>query len=251
MIFTLRFLVRELAFAALLTAACVQNNTSSSPPPNLTVGQESRSGERAAPSNGNALSESQIEGIYLNLFYTLTGIGGSFKMEYRPYLLLKDATIYRNLAGPPTDLDVVKSRQTEPKMWGRWRKSGNSIIVQWNDGKSDTWDKNWHIARPAKKTDRLKGVYGSLTGGGSTTAVAADDFVFSDDGRFGRESAVSDLNNPLYTLNKSNNAGTYALDGYTLELRYSNGKTVRRAFYFYPDSDDHIGIGEKVYSLRK
>jgi hypothetical protein len=250
-IHTLRFLVGVWAFAAIVTATFVQNNTSSSPPPGRTVGQADRGRERPAPANGKDLSGAQIEGIYLHLSYNLTGIGGTLKLEYTPYLLLKDGTIYRNLIEPPTDLDVAKSRQTEPKMWGRWQKSGKSIIVQWNDGKNETWDKHWYIARPAKKTDRLKGVYGSLTGGGSTSGVAADDIVFSDDGSFGRESAVSDLNSPLYTHNKSNSSGTYALDGYTLELRYANGKTERRAFYFYPDSNDHIGIGKKVYSLRK
>jgi hypothetical protein len=248
---TLRFLVGAIGLGSVLTAMCVQNNAVYSQSAGGAAGQGSRSRERPAPANDKDLSGSKIEGVYLRLTYNLTGVGGALSMSYTPYLLLKDGTIYKRLTAPPADLDVSESRQAEPKMWGRWEKSGTSIIVQWNDGKRETWKDQWYIARPAKKTDRLKGVYRFLTGGGSTSGVAADDIEFSADGSFIRKGAVSDLNNPLYTYKKSDSSGIYALDGHTLELRYANGKTERRTFYFYPDSNDHIGIGERVYSLRK
>lgn len=246
-----RFLIGMLAFGPILTVSLLQNKALSSPPPGRATGQERRIRERPVPANGNGLSESQIEGIYLHISYNLTGIGGSVQLSYPPYLLLKDGTIHRRLKTSPADLDVAKSREAEPEQWGRWEKRGTSIIVQWNDGRRETWDKYWYIARPAKKTDRLKGVYGYITGGGSTTVAAAVNIQFSDDGSFVRKGVVSDLNNALYTYNKSDSSGTYILDGYTIELRYANGKTERHLFYFYPDSNNAIGIGQQAYTLDK
>jgi hypothetical protein len=246
-----RFLVGVLTFGAVLTVSLVQNNVSSSPLPGVTAGQERRIRERPVPANDKGSSQSQIEGIYLHLSYNLTGIGGTVQLSYPSYLLLKDGTIYRGLKTPPMDLDIAKSREAEPKKWGRWEKRGTSVIVQWNDGKRETWDKYWYIARPAKKTDRLKGVYGYITGGGSTTVAAAVNIEFSDDGSFVRKGVVSDLNNALYASGKSQSSGTYVLDGYTIELRYANGKTERHLFYFYPDSNNAIGIGQQAYTLDK
>jgi hypothetical protein len=247
----LRFLVSVLAFGAILKVSLIQNNASSFPSLGGTAGQERRIRERPVSANGNGLSESQIEGIYLHLTYNLTGIGGSVQLSYPPYLLLKDGTIHRGIKTPPTDLDIAKSRESDPEGWGRWEKKGTSIIVQWNDGKRETWDKYWYIARPAKKTDRLKGVYGYITGGGSTTAMAAVNIEFFDDGSFVRKGAVSDSHSPLYASGKSESSGTYVLDGYAIELRYANGKTERQLFYFYPDSNNAIGIGRQAYTLDK
>jgi hypothetical protein len=245
------FLVRSLVFGFALTSALVQNNILSCQSGGGTAGQGNRSRERPAPANDRDLSRGEIEGIYMHLTYNLTGIGGTVSMSYTPYLLLKDGTIYRKLTAPPADLDVAKSRQAEPKMWGRWEKSGKSIIVQWNDGKRETWNDQWYVTRPANKTDRLKGVYRFLTGGGSTSGVAADGIEFSADGSFTRKGVVSDRNSPLYTTKRTDSSGIYTLDGHIIELRYADGKIERRTFYFYPDSNDHIGIGERVYSLRK
>jgi hypothetical protein len=213
--------------------------------------QESRSRERPAPASDKDSSEAEIDGIYMHLTYGLMGIGGTVSMSYTPYLLLKDGTIYKNLTTAPADLDVVKSRQAESRMWGRWQKNGNSIIVQWNDGKREIWKDQWYVTRPAGKNDRLRGLYRFLTGGGSTSGVAANDIEFSADGSFIRKGVVSDRNSPIYTTRRSESSGTYLLDGHTIELRYANGKIERRAFFFYPDSNDHIGIGAQVYSLRK
>jgi hypothetical protein len=50
---------------------------------------------------------------------------------------------------------------------------------------------------------------------------------------------------------KSDESGTYKLDGYAIELKYNNGKTERRFFYFYPDSKKHFGIGYSVYMPKR
>jgi hypothetical protein len=53
------------------------------------------------------------------------GYGGALEMQLKPYLLLKDGTIYRNVLGPPKDMDIERSRQVEPKMWGPMAEKRN------------------------------------------------------------------------------------------------------------------------------
>jgi hypothetical protein len=197
-----------------------------------------------------------IDGIYLYLRYGL-GYGGAVQITYEPYLLLKDGTIYRNLQAPPQDLDIGKSRQAEPKMWGRWQKSGNSIMVQWEDGKRETWEKDWHVARPARKTDRLQGRFRSMSGGGntalggSTSIAVTNDIVFSADGSFRRGDVVSAKTDSVTVGSKRKGGGTYLIDGYSIELRYDDGQVERLTFYFYPDGNTVIGIGNRVFVLRQ
>jgi hypothetical protein len=217
-------------------------------------------GATASSQDGKDSNESQIEGIYMFLNPAL-GYGGMVVMQYDPYLVLKDGTIYRNLQGPPNELEISKSRQMEPKMWGRWQRDGKIITVQWNDGTRKTWNKDvsgWHITRPAKKGDRLKGRYRSASGGGNTalggtfSIAVIKDIVFSDDGSFTRDGVVSANERDAVSVHaKSKASGTYAIDGHTIELRYGDGKIERFAFYFYPDSNDAIGIGNRAYVLRK
>jgi hypothetical protein len=49
------------------------------------------------------------------------------------------------------------------------------------------------------------------------------------------------------TYAKSNAAGIYRLDGYSIEMKYNNGEVVRKLFYFYPDSRTTFGIGGSAY----
>jgi hypothetical protein len=266
------FLARMLFISAILTAAFALGS-GITPTLDRRVEQAGRGRERPSPApgggatvsspDGKDLSGSQIEGIYLFLNPTL-GYGGMVVMQYDPYLLLKDGTIYRNLQRPPNELDISKSRQMEPKMWGRWQRSGKIITVQWDDGTRKTWDKDktfvndWHIARPAGKSDRLNGRYHSMSGGGNTalggsfSLAVIKDIVFFDNGSFTRDGVVSaNERNSVSVQSKRKGSGTYVIDGYTIELRHDDGKAERFAFYFYPDSNNAIGIGNRTYTLRK
>jgi len=46
---------------------------------------------------------------------------------------------------------------------------------------------------------------------------------------------------------KRNEAGTYKLNEYSIELHFNNGNVIRRAFYFYLQGKTHFGIGNFVY----
>jgi hypothetical protein len=181
-------------------------------------------------------------------------------INFTSYLVLKDGTIYKDLRESPDDFDIEKSRQEEPNKWGRWQKSGKNLILQWKDGKSET-EKGYDndIVIPAQKSDRLNGFFRSISGGGNTAmggsfiVAVSKQFTFFEDGRFTEEKAVGGSDTAIVFSSNSNRSGTYTLDGYTIELRYANGRTLRQVFYFYPGaskSQKVVGIGGSDYILR-
>jgi hypothetical protein len=48
---------------------------------------------------------------------------------------------------------------------------------------------------------------------------------------------------------KPANAGTYQVNGYTLTLRYDDGKVVRMPFFFWNSKKTHIWFGDETMSL--
>jgi hypothetical protein len=257
------FLVGLLIICVLLIATFALDNASSAPL-DRPVEQAGPSRERpasapgASSTTGKDSKRPQMECIYLHRSTGL-GVGGMVIMIFTPYLVLKDGTIYRNLRESPEDLDIEKSRREEPNMWGRWQKRGKNLILEWNDGSRETDDYYQDIVIPARKTDRLDGFFLSISGGGNTalggafSVAMSNQFTFFEDGRFTHKKVVGGGDRSVAVSSNRNSSGTYAIDGYTLELRYADGRTLRRVFYFYPSLQkrhDVIGIGGNAYVLR-
>ncbi|MGF1539456.1 MAG: hypothetical protein ACFCU5_03230 [Pleurocapsa sp.] len=204
------------------------------------------------------LQESEIQGIYLHLEY---GYSNGVTIEYNPYLLLKDGSIYKNLPASLTDLDVTRSKQTEAENWGTWQINGKTLSIQWNNGEQDSWNDNWFQAFPAEQGDSLNGNYKSLTLGGNTSlggdimTAAFNNISFSPDGRFSQEKGAGAFSDSVATNSQDSTSGTYQLDNYTIEFRYQDGRVVRKMFYFYPHengkTDKTIGIGNSSFIKRK
>ncbi|HKX29695.1 MAG TPA: hypothetical protein VJ302_18540 [Blastocatellia bacterium] len=167
-----------------------------------------------------------------------------------PHVLFKDGTIYNNLNVSPYDLELKRSRESEPKNWGRWKYVGKEIHIQWN-GKSEIerWEEaQWLPTTPAKKTDRLEGDYSSMTaaGSGPVAGTAFDGFTFTADGRFKTGSSAAILAGIHSRSSRSEIlSGTYALDGYSIELHFDDGRVERKGFYF--STETFIGIGNRMY----
>jgi hypothetical protein len=193
------------------------------------------------------------EGIYLHLEYRY-GLG--VEIYYRPHLMFKDGSVYKNLDTSPEKLDVAKSKQAEPAKWGTWKKQGNEITVAWNGGDTDTWkEKTWFKTVPAGKGEQISGTYRSLSGlsnvqlGGDFTAISAKSLSFSGD-KFTYESTSGGGNSGVTAYNSQTKAGTYKLDGHTIEMRFNNGIVEKKFFYFYPDSKTVFGVGGNYYVQR-
>lgn len=211
----------------------------------------------------NGLKPAQIKGMTIHLEYTLGGVGGMMVAEYAPYLMLADGTIYNDPIISPYKFDVAKSRQLEPKKWGTWKEVGKTIVISWPNkekekDRSETWEKQWFWARPAMPGEKIKGTYKTISGGGNTAMggnvmiVSATDLTFNEQGQFTKASVAGGSNSGDFGVSSTayahnDAAGTYTLNGYSLELKYNNGKIEQKSFYFYPDSKEAFGVGSSPY----
>jgi hypothetical protein len=198
--------------------------------------------------------------VIMHLEYE-AGMGGAIYPVYNAYILFKNGSIYKHPVISPADLDVASSKQTEPQKWGTWKIDADKLNVYWPLEKpkyqNNTWEKSsYKNVLPAKKGETLEGSFKTLTGGGNTAlggdvlVVAAANISFNQQGKFtlAKTAGVSSGSDVWENTNsKTGETGTYTMDGYTIELKYNNGKTQRQFFYFYPDSRKHFGIANSAY----
>lgn len=210
---------------------------------------------------GKGLKPTDIKGIVINLEHGY-GVGGAVVSEYRPYLLLTDGSIYSNPVMSPYEFDAQLSKQKETKKWGTWKISGNVLTVSWpGRGKTERWEKNWFWARPAAGNEKIEGAFVTISGGGNTAmggnvmTVSSKNILFNTSGRFALTGVGVSTNNEIgiatSAYSQKDEAGSYTLSGYSIELRFNNGTTMRRAFYFYPKDKEHFGIGNHVYVTKR
>ncbi len=189
------------------------------------------------------------------------------------YLLLTDGTVHEGLPVPPDELDAARSRQGEPKKWGRWRKAGSDYLLAWPD-KPNAYEKpnmSWAVL-PAKPGERMNTRYQGAASGGSVITggyYSIWGVKFTPDGRFTKDlsggssagglgsdvsvSTTYDENGSTASFSApgavglshskskgSAKAGTYSVSGYTLTLRYDDGRVVRLPFFFGGKEHDCI-----------
>ena len=81
--------------------------------------------------------------------------------------------------------------------------------------------------------------------------VSSSNITFNNKGQFTRVStgggSYSGSTGSVTAYSNKDAAGTYMLDGYSLELKYNNGTSSRLSFYFYPDSKEVFGLGARDY----
>jgi hypothetical protein len=208
---------------------------------------------------GQGLKPSEIRGIVINAESGI-GVGGMVTIEYRPYLLLQNGSIYRYPTVAPYDLNVAASKTTEPNKWGTWKLEGKTLVVTLPEKgvmKTERWSGDWFWAKAPVANEKIKGAYMTIGGGGNTAMggntmiVYSSNINFNDKGQFtmkktgGGTNTDFDVNTSAYS--NSNAAGTYKLNGYSIEMQFNNGQVVKKLFYFYPDSRTTFGIGDDAY----
>jgi hypothetical protein len=197
---------------------------------------------------GAGPKKSEIYGIYSHMT-TSIGYGGGVYMIYEPIIVFNDGTFYEDFDVPLEDFDVSAARTARPKAWGKWRKQGGKLQVLNSKG---VWeDEKWiGPLPPAKQNDRLSGKFSSTTGGGNTafgggTAfIAVSDIEFLPDGTFrtgkfvGMSSNEPSSDTSVVANSESSNRGQYTLSGYTLTLKFADGRVEKRAFAFMDPKTD-------------
>jgi len=225
--------------------------------------QNSKQKIEPAITGGKTLKAEEIKGVVMNMEYSY-GVGGMIVPEYKPYLLLKDGTIYKHIKVSPYELNLAASKQSEPEKWGTWKMEGKNIVVQLPEKgsmKTSRWEKNWYWARSAESNEKIQGAFKTISGGGntavggSTMIVIGSNIAFNNKGEFTLEKysggSSYDFGVGVSTNSKKNTMGTYTLNGYSIELRFNNNDVVKKLFYFYPDSKDAFGMGGDSYTAVK
>ncbi len=204
--------------------------------------------------NAQRLKQSEVKGIYLRQA-TSFGAGGMMITTFQPYLLLNDGTFWKKMDVPPMELDVQQSRRNDPKSWGQWKMEGSKIAVM---DRTKWTTPVMYLARPATAGTKLEGTYRAVSGGGNTSlggdvmVMATTNITFSTDGSFESKSGSGATTSRVSTSSSSTSRGTYSLDGYTIVLKYQDGRTVRKPFvYMNKTGDRGIFIGGTGYTKRR
>lgn len=213
---------------------------------------------------GKGVQAAQIAGV---LYHQTLNQGDGVSSKDETYLLLKDGTIHDGLPVPPDEMDVSLSRRREPEKWGRWRRQGAAYVAAWPDQPNHFEPLQGEMALPARRGERLAGRFGTgstsgsmITGGGwnlwGVTFQPGERFLknrrggyssgslgqtmngFSADTVYDDEGASTLAISPGASVSTSSKkpgghrGGTYSLSGYTLTLRYDDGRVAHLPFFF-------------------
>ena len=213
------------------------------------------------------LQPAQIHSIRHRQKSIVSGMGGAVAQN-DVYILLKDGSIYDGMPVAPDMFDAPTSRRKEPEKWGVWKASGGKILVAWKDSNGRFEPLDADPVKPATATTRLTGRYGtgssSSTIGFSSWAIwgvtfKGDRFVKDRRGGAGNYNSIptpgSVSINTVYDDDSSSTSaigdgivvasnnkadgrrtrtGSYAFDGYTLVLKYDDGRVIRHPFFLSP-----------------
>lgn len=229
---------------------------------------------------GKGLGTSQIEAIVHHGTgqYQVTG----YRFVEKTALLLKDGTVYFGVPCAPADLDVTASRQHDRESWGVWRRNGSAIETRRKD--AEPWKPlTGNAVTPAAPAEKVQARYSTRSGynfgGSGSTFYSA--FTFHANGRF--EKNNSSLHSSSQASNTATGAsvfasgdnsgsvvgaagpgiavssqtekkdrgdtsGTYTFDGFTLELRYGDGRVVRVPAFYWDATRKNLWIAGTTYS---
>ena len=177
------------------------------------------------------------------------------------YILFKNGDAWRDPKLPPQAIDPGQARRQYAKDWGRWRRWGNTYYLRMPDSKGE--EKAQMLAYdPAPRGEHhVEGSwhsglsYLSVTPLQSTSGYAGNTLTLHKNGRFEREGAGSFSFSGAAAADTFQSAqptrtGTYRIDGYGLELRYSDGRVERDLFYWAGGPDkryDMVRINGATY----
>ncbi len=174
------------------------------------------------------------------------GYGNAVTLAYKPRILFSDGTFTANAAA---------ALKANTPVDGRWTLEGGNYVLNGNDGKVVKIARKYR-ARAAASGTRLNGFYRTLSGVGNASdgvaVVAAwKGLNFSSDGTVLATQGASATTGTVETGGFRKNAVQYWIDGYSITLKRSDGRAFTMLFYFFPDSDNVIGIEAATLSRRR
>ncbi|MBL8151152.1 MAG: hypothetical protein JNN15_14595 [Blastocatellia bacterium] len=252
-------------------------------PNNVASTNSNKANPSATKQPKNLPSGNQLSGFYL---------GSEYRTQFNPatgyydniatrtyYCFFPDGRVYYGFP-KGGQFDFAKLEREDSKNFGRYQISNNKISFNWNDGSSYapaafessqnsiTIGKTVYGRIDEYSNFKLDGTYSTrsftnLSGGagGVSGGVSGETtIVFTRDGRFSEKNFVgytgAGSNASAGTSQKGGGAGTYSINGNTLELTYSDGRVQRSSFFVHPENAKESEPGLVVidggfYLLRK
>lgn len=186
-----------------------------------------------------------IEAVVLTTSWSPSGVGGSVVMDYRPAVLFRNGSY-------TTDAERALGA---PRVDGRWQRSGSGYALTDAKGNIKRVEPKMR-ARPAAGGLTLSGNYRALGGSGQPFSgvpmvTAFKNFQFNNDGSVLMGSGGGATGGGVVTYGKKGAMARYRLDGWTITLTFADGRSERRLFYLFPDSNRSIGVGGSTLVARK
>ncbi len=222
-------------------------------------------GARQSPIPANGIKTADVLGIY--------GVGkfngNSFVIDGDLYL--KDGTVYRSLDTAPQFIVAAESKQKEPAEWGRWRRSGGSMLITNSTGETESKE-----AAPSNllvggtKATKISGLYETVSSGGTPFGggwVSHANYEFFSDGTFKNDRSSSfsvmgtgtggDLTPTQIAAGGSSSStgkARYEVDGFMISFFYPDGQIERESFAIYANDVNnpkrkYVLIGGTPYTL--
>ncbi len=220
---------------------------------------------------GKGVKDDEIECILSVVDYKNNGVNS--RAEGHAYLLMRDGRVMDGLPVPPNELDLAMTRSQEPDRWGYWRRKDGKYEFAWPSRPNDyNAPKGFQtIGQPIAKGTTLESNFKGASSWGIVGGMGGANFWgvrFSPKGRFEKwKHGISGTGTPAFegqtsvgtayddkgsstvvsgggigggTISKNNNPdahrmGWYEFDGYTLTLKFDNGKVSRLATFLSPD----------------
>lgn len=195
----------------------------------------------------SAVAAPPIETVVLHRGHGM-GYGGAISVAYRARVLYADGRY---------TTDAKEALGPRPRIDGRWQRQGGGYLLQPDKpGAKPERTEPTMTARPAARGATLQGEYRSLSGVGATgmnvpLVAAARALRFAKDGTLTTQVSASATTGEVAATGHRGAAARYALDGWTITMTGSDGRADTRLFYFFPDSDDVIGVGGSTLSRRR
>jgi hypothetical protein len=201
----------------------------------------------AATAGTAASAAPPIEAVVLQRGHGM-GYGGAITVAYRARVLYADGRY---------TTDAKEALGVRPRIDGRWQRDGAGYRLQADKpGAQPERIEPKMKARPAARGTTLQGEYRSLSGVGATgmnvpVVAAARALRFAKDGTLTTQASASAATGDGAATGHRGAAARYAVDGWTITMTGSDGRADTRLFYFFPDSDDVIGVGGSTLSRRR
>jgi hypothetical protein len=203
----------------------------------------------------------QIDMIAFYLRYQFQGFGVGSVVPTPVVLFKNGEALYDISVLKKSAADIAAHRQKYPDEWTKWRRvNGKLQLLEkkgWDGLAFDTVMSSLPRGLKLAGTYRATGTANFSSSGFTSNILAWDDLSFLPDGRFqggGGANTTSSYDSPAVSTSTAIPArsaarfGRYAIDGYTLTLRYDDGRIEQRMItadpkelnVIYLDGDGYI-----------